>query len=219
MLTTRALGAPHPLAHNVIGEGLHWLHAVAQPDTAIINPRLAAIIVDGHVLRFVPIARGGGAAVIIDVADVHWGLSGAPLNPAAAGHDRRDRTTDPRLRRHHQRYPLRDSTVDRARADPAAAAPDVERGRRTLPAWLPGPPQPPMRPAPATGRLRLRLVQRRTTRDHMAVHRLRPHTPASPTCCPLPRRPQGPPMTTPRQPSSSAGTSSTHRHTARRTRP
>ena len=45
MLTTRALGAPHPLAHNVIGEGLHWLHAVAQPDTAIINPRLAAIIV------------------------------------------------------------------------------------------------------------------------------------------------------------------------------
>ena len=59
MLTTRALDAPHPLGHNVIGEGLHWLHAVAQPDTAIINPRLAAIIVDGHVLRFVPIAWGG----------------------------------------------------------------------------------------------------------------------------------------------------------------
>jgi transposase-like protein len=37
------------------------------------------------------------------------------------------------------------------------------------------------------------LVQRRTTRDHMAVHRLRPHTPASPTCCPDPGRSQGPP--------------------------
>lgn len=48
-------------SYDVIGEGLHWLHTVAQPHTAIINPRLAAIIVD--------------------VADVHWGLSGAPLNP------------------------------------------------------------------------------------------------------------------------------------------
>jgi hypothetical protein len=81
MLTTPALGAPQPLAHNVIGEGLHWLHAVAQPDAAIINPRLSAIIVDGHVLRFVPIAWGGSAAIIVEVADVHWGCSGAPLNP------------------------------------------------------------------------------------------------------------------------------------------
>ena len=68
--------------YDAIGEGLHWLHTVAQPDTAIINPRLAAIIVNGHVLRFEPIAWGGGsAAIIVDVADVHWGLSGAPLNP------------------------------------------------------------------------------------------------------------------------------------------
>ena len=68
-------------SYDVIGEGLHWLHTVAQPDTAIINPRLAAIIVNGHVLRFEPIAWGGSAAIIVDVADVHWGLSGAPLNP------------------------------------------------------------------------------------------------------------------------------------------
>lgn len=81
MLTTPVLGAPQPLTHNVIGEGLHWLHTVAQPDTAIINPRRAAIIVNGHVLRFVPIAWGTAAAIIVDVAAVHWGLSGAPLNP------------------------------------------------------------------------------------------------------------------------------------------
>ena len=81
MLTTRALDAPQPLGHNVIGEGLHWLHTVAQPDTAIINPRLAAIIVNGHILRFVPIAWGGSAAIIIEVADVRWGLCGGPLNP------------------------------------------------------------------------------------------------------------------------------------------
>jgi hypothetical protein len=81
MLTTRALDAPQPLAHTVIGEGLHWLHTVAQPDTAVINPRLAAITVDAHILRFVPIAWGRSAAIIIEVADVHWGLSGAPLNP------------------------------------------------------------------------------------------------------------------------------------------
>ena len=81
MSSTPALGAPHPLAHNVIGEGLHWLHTVAQPDTAIINPRLGAIIVNGHALRFVPIAWGGSAAIILEVADVHWGLTGGPLNP------------------------------------------------------------------------------------------------------------------------------------------
>jgi hypothetical protein len=81
MLTTTASVAPQPLAHNVIGEGLHWLHTVTQPDTAIINPRLAAIIVNRHILRFVPIAWGGSAAVIVEVADVHWGVCGGPLNP------------------------------------------------------------------------------------------------------------------------------------------
>lgn len=85
MLTTPALGAPHPLAHNVTGEGLHWLHTVAQPDTAVINPRLGAIIVNGNVVRFVPIAWGGTAAIILEVADVHWGLSGGPLNPLPPG--------------------------------------------------------------------------------------------------------------------------------------
>jgi hypothetical protein len=73
--------ASQPLAANVIGEGLHWLHTVAQPDSAIINPRLGAIIVNGHVLRFVPIAWGGSPAIIVEVAEVHWGLTGGPLNP------------------------------------------------------------------------------------------------------------------------------------------
>lgn len=75
------LDTPQPLAHTVINEGLRWLHTVAQPDTAIINPRRGAITVNRHILRFMPIAWGGSAAIIIEVADVHWGLCGGPLNP------------------------------------------------------------------------------------------------------------------------------------------
>ncbi|GAB4914499.1 hypothetical protein MAHJHV34_49250 [Mycobacterium avium subsp. hominissuis] len=67
---------------DLLTEGLHWLHDTPQPASAIIDSRGAAALTPrNRIIRWVPLAWGWKASIIVDVAHVDWGLSGGPLNP------------------------------------------------------------------------------------------------------------------------------------------
>jgi hypothetical protein len=62
--------------------GLHWLYATEQPPDALIERRGATINTAERSLRFMPISANGNPLIVVDLLDVHWGISGfsPPLN-------------------------------------------------------------------------------------------------------------------------------------------
>lgn len=71
-----------PTTGDLLTEGLRWLHDTPQPASAIIDSRGAAALTPrNRIIRWVPLAWGWKASIIVDVAHVEWGLSGGPLNP------------------------------------------------------------------------------------------------------------------------------------------
>ena len=65
-----------------LAAGLRWLYATAQPTDALVECRGARINTADRSLRFVPVSATGNPLVVVDLLDVHWGISSfsPPLN-------------------------------------------------------------------------------------------------------------------------------------------
>lgn len=79
------ISAPPPAVDidHVLRTGLDWLYNTVQPDSAIIDPHNTASTVGHRAIKFTPLGWAHKASVIIEVADVVWGLGpgAGPLNP------------------------------------------------------------------------------------------------------------------------------------------
>lgn len=67
-----------PILHRGLTAGLRWLYRTVQADSALVERRGARLTLGGRVLRFIPISASGTPLIVVDVADVRWGLGGAP---------------------------------------------------------------------------------------------------------------------------------------------
>lgn len=67
--------------------GLRWLYDTVQPDHAVIDCRAASVLLApvNRVIRLVPLGWAQKPGIVVEVADVHWGLgTGRPLNPLSS---------------------------------------------------------------------------------------------------------------------------------------
>jgi len=76
-----ATSAP-PSIDVALAAGLRWLYATAQPVGAVVERRGALVTTAERLLRFVPVSATNNPLIVVDLLDVHWGLSavGPPLN-------------------------------------------------------------------------------------------------------------------------------------------
>jgi hypothetical protein len=79
ILTTPAAA---PSLDAALRAGLHWLYATEQPPDAVVERRGAKLITAERSLRFVPLSASSTPLIVVDLLDVHWGVSGfsPPLN-------------------------------------------------------------------------------------------------------------------------------------------
>lgn len=66
----------------VLAAGLRWLYVTARPADAVVERRGACMKTADRVLRFVPVSATDNPLIVVDLLDVHWGLSSLspPLN-------------------------------------------------------------------------------------------------------------------------------------------
>lgn len=79
---TTILTAVPPRLEKPLRSGLRWLYATEQPPDAIVERRGAKLITAERTLRFLPISTNGKPLIVVDLLDVHWGISAysPPLN-------------------------------------------------------------------------------------------------------------------------------------------
>ena len=81
-MTTITTAAAPPSLDAALRAGLHWLYATVQPPDAVVERRGAKLTTADRTLRFVPISATGNPLIVVDLLDVHWGVSAfsPPLN-------------------------------------------------------------------------------------------------------------------------------------------
>jgi hypothetical protein len=79
---TAVITTAPPSLDAALRAGLRWLYATEQPPEALVERRGAKITTAERSLRFVPISSSGNPLIVVDLLDVHWGISAfsPPLN-------------------------------------------------------------------------------------------------------------------------------------------
>lgn len=68
----------------VLAAGLRWFYVTARPADAVVERRGACMKTADRVLRFVPVSATDNPLIVVDLLDVHWGLSSEPTTELTA---------------------------------------------------------------------------------------------------------------------------------------